>query len=107
MFPLITAAQAASVVGISQTLPPQAVLVGLTDEVVEEVVVDILNCRVFVKMDLRDENSLRTGEEEKEKKKNIRVRWVSISQTWSTFFECDWCAISLGPRFFCFFCFYT
>lgn len=44
MFPLITAAQAASVVGISQTLPPQAVLVALTDEVVEEVVVDILNC---------------------------------------------------------------
>jgi hypothetical protein len=38
MLPRTTAAQAASVVGICQTLPPQAVLVALT----EVVVVDIL-----------------------------------------------------------------
>lgn len=46
IFPLMTAAQAESVVGICQTLPPQAVLVVLTDEVVEEVV-DILNREIW------------------------------------------------------------
>lgn len=40
MLPPATTAQAASVVGICQTLPPQAVLVALT----EEVVVDMVDC---------------------------------------------------------------
>lgn len=38
--PRMTAAQAASVVGICQTLLPQAVLVALTDEVVVDILVD-------------------------------------------------------------------
>lgn len=38
--PRTTAAQAASVVGICQTLLPQAVLVALTEEVVVDILVD-------------------------------------------------------------------